>query len=302
VRAVLARPRRVVFHVGAHKTGTTMVQQCLRTHARVLYRDHRVRYVPRPDLVPMFGWGERLVADPTAFRGLLADFRADRRARVLLASYDNLCGHPFLTGRPGLYPDAPAHLEALHAELAGLDPTILLSVRPQHELIESYYLQHVNVGGSTPFGEWLRRIDLDALSWLPLVSALRSTFGPDAVRLIDFRRLRLGAEEFVRHVLDEAGIAPGLVIDRRWLGRHNPSLSAAGLELALAFNRRFRDPRERAVVRSYLQRYFSNAVDPERPTLLGAQLRADLADRYGAEYEALFAARLEPATCEREPA
>lgn len=287
-----------MFHVGAHKTGTTLVQQCLKAHAKVLYRRHRVRYVPRPELAPLLGWGERLTTDPDGFQALLADFAADRRARVLLASYDNLCGHPFVTNRPGLYPDAPVHLNALRAQLAGLDPTILLSVRPQHELIESYYLQHVNLGGATPFAEWLRRIDLDALSWQPLVSSLHATFGAPAVRLIDFRRLRDGAEAFVRHVLAEAGVAADLRIDPRWFAPHNPSLSAPGLELALELNRRFHDPRERAVVRSYLQRHYSNAARPERPQLLPAALRAELVDRYGAEYDALFGAVSRP----RQPA
>jgi len=287
-----------VFHVGAHKTGTTLVQQCLKAHARVLYRRHRVRYVPRPELVPLLGWGERLTTDPDGFQALLAEFAADRRARVLLASYDNVCGHPFVTARPGLYPDAPAQLNALRAQLAGLDTTILLSLRPQHELVESYYLQHVNLGGATPFAEWLQRIDLAALSWQPLVSSLRATFGPEAVRLIDFRRLTDGAEPFVRHVLAEAGVAADLRIDPRWFAPHNPSLSAPGLELALELNRRFRAPRERAVVRSYLQRHYSNATRPERPVLLPTALRAELADRYGAEYEDLFGAPSRP----RQPA
>jgi hypothetical protein len=66
----------------------------------------------------------------------------------------------------------------------------------------------------------------------------------------------------------------------------NPGLSGKGLSMALAARPYLHTAEERAVVRSFLQRHFSNAQHP-RPVLLTAGQRDALTARYGAEYAAL---------------
>lgn len=285
VAAMGGRRKYVTFHVGAHKTGTTIVQRYLQAHAEQLLR-HRVRYVSRADLTPHVGWGERLVADPDRLAGLLAEFRRARRPRLLLASHENVCGHPFVRRVSGLYPQASRSLDALGGLLAPFHARVLLSVRPQHELIESYYLQHVNLGGSTPFETWLCGVDLDALSWRPLVDRLGAIFGADNVEIVDFRRIADGGPEYIRHVLSRVDPGLHLPVDGTWSTPFNPSLSAKGLQLALAANRHLLPGPQRSAVRQFLQRNYSNGAAP-RPELLGAQRTAELRERYAGEYAEL---------------
>jgi hypothetical protein len=274
----------VAVHVGAHKTGTTVVQQYLRSHVRHLARQ-RVRYVGRTQLTPCVGWGERLVEHPDAVAALLAGFARNPWYRTLIASHENIVGHPFVPGRPGLYPAAGPMLESLHGVLGGYRHKIVISVRPQHELIESYYLQSVKLGRTTPFRRWLTGIDLDALSWRPLVARLDATFGAEAVEIIDFRLIRQGGQQYVRHFLGR--IDPRIRVDPLWERSANPSLSAQGLQIALAANRQAATLQDRAALRKHVQRHYSNRTQP-RPVLLGESLTRELEQRYADDYAGLF--------------
>ena len=66
--------------------------------------------------------------------------------------------------------------------------------------------------------------------------------------------------------------------------------------MALAAHPHLQTPEERALMRSFLQRHFSNATHARAVLLSNAQ-RDELAARYDAEYAALFAplGALEPA-------
>lgn len=278
------RDKRVVLHVGAHKTGTTTIQQYLLAHRESLRR-RGVRYVPRAELSPLVGWGEQLVASPDGFAALVADFGAARRERVLLASHENMCGRPFARVGAGLYADAPASIEALARMTAAHDTHVLLTIRPPHELLESFYLQGVNMGGQMRFPRWLERLDLDALSWRPLVETLRASFA--RVSVVDFGTIRAGAPAYVTDALRRVGV--DVEVDASWLRPLNPSVSELGLRLLLRGNGVLADEDDRNALRSFVQRHFNNRTG-ERPQLLDEDTRVMLRDRYAAEYAELTAA------------
>jgi hypothetical protein len=283
---VPGRNKLVAFHVGAHKTGTTVLQQYLQANPRLLRR-RRIRYASRSQLAAFVGWGERLVAEPQQLTDLLAEFERSAWCRTFVGSHENICGHPFVPGTPGLYPAAQPMVDALRRVLEPHRHKIVLSVRPQHELIESYYLQSVNLGGHLPFERWLRRIDFSALSWRPLVDALVDAFGREHVEVVDFGLIRTGQENYIKHVLTR--MDPRIDIDVTWPHQMNPSLSDRGLQMALAANPLLSSAPDRMKLRSFLQRYYSNGTYT-RPVLLGEQLTTELRDRYAGEYADLVAA------------
>ena len=282
----MSRQRRktVAFHVGAHKTGTSVVQSYLRDNARRLRR-HRLVYLHRSAMNGFVGWGDKLVDDPAPLSRRIEQIFRIPWFRVVIASHENTLGRPFEDGVAGLYPQSPQIIPVLRRVLAPYRAKVFLSIRPQVEFVESYYLQLIHQGGHQPFQEWLAAIDLEALSWRPTVDALRDAFGPDAVEILDFRQVQRDPQAYLTDFFHR--IDPALSVDVDLPAVRNPSISDKGLRLALAANPHLTSHAERRLMRVFLQDSFSN-IDYPRPVLLTDDQKTQLQQRYGAEYEALI--------------
>jgi len=272
------------LHIGAHKTATSVVQRFLREN-EAEHRPLGLQYLRRAWLSDHIGWGEKLIAKPWPVTVRMARFWVDPRFRVLVGSYENLLGRPFtLDGDGRLYPDAPRNIAALGRALARLPCKILVSIRPQPDFVESYYLQSVHEGRHESFEVWLKRVDLQALSWRPIVDCLHATFGRKRVEVIDFRLIGDGQDTFLRHVFDR--IDPGLELRFDDPTPRNRSLSDRGLAMALAANPHLRTQAERSALRRFLQQNFSNASLP-RAVLFEPEEKDRLWSAYRDEYEDL---------------
>jgi hypothetical protein len=286
VRASDANPR-MKFHIGVHKTGTTVIQQFLGTN-RPRLRARGVVYLGRGVLDGFAkNKSERDPRNgPLAMR--LAELSATGRTEVVIGSCENLVGPPFTTASDELYPKAVERIGALRRVLEPYDTTVIITVRPQADFLESYYMQTINQGGYDTFDEWFARRNLAELSWRPLVETARATFGPTAVQVIDFELLRKsGPEAYLAEFMAVAD--PGRPIEITAPEADNASLSARGLQIALAMNPLLIDKDERVATRKFLQTNFSNRSSP-RPVLLTDDQRADIERRYRADYTDLVGA------------
>ena len=273
---------RVVLHVGAHKTGSSLVQKFLRDNRKAL-SGSGIHYIPRSDMNTLVGWGKALHDKPELLRTRLEEVTAGR-AGVALASHENTLGRPFVPGTPGLYPDGPRNAKALGQILDGLDYTVVVYIRPQADFVESYYLQSLHEGGTQTFAEWTEEmIVAESLSWQPLIDALEESLGPERVVVKDFREIQHGQEEFLRRFFTAIGVDPGIPLS--YAPVRNPSISEKGMQMALAVNPLLTQPRQRKAVRVFLQKHFSNRRYP-RPALYSADERQRMSQLYDEEYRA----------------
>jgi len=282
-RTATRQTDRVVVHVGAHKTATSLVQKFLRDEPQQAI-PRGLRYISRAETNELIGWGDKVVAAPSLLRTRIGEECCTTGARYVFVSHENTLGEPFVAGQPGLYSDAARCVKGLAKALRGFDARIVLSIRPQAEFLESYYLQSIHEGGHLTFNEWLAGIDVDSISWLPVVEAITSAIGVDRLVIVDFRDLRLGQDAFLRGFFERA--MPGLEIDPHYDTVRNPSISAKGLQMALAMNQHLADAHERKAARKFLQQHFSNRKY-DRPVLLSDEQRARLSARYDEEYDML---------------
>lgn len=183
-----------------------------------------------------------------------------------------------------MYPQASEVIDALAHVSAGFETTIVLSVRPIADFVESYYLQTIHEGAAHTFDSWFAGIDANSLAWDPIVDRLDEAFGRLAVEVGDFREIESGQNRFLRGFLVRAGTEPWTVVRHRY--RSNPSISAAGLEHALARPVPPESVEERRARRRHLQTHFSNVNGP-RARPVPAEIRARLESMTAAEYERL---------------
>lgn len=275
--------RQVVYHLGAHKTGSSLLQKFMRDRAEAL-RQHRMYYVNRSEMNDYVGWGKKLLNRPTLLEHRLADAFADPWYRTVITSHENTLGPPFKPGAAHLYPRGPELVEQLARVLGWWPSRVILYVRPQDEFVESYYLQRVHQGHRQTFAEWLEEIDLDALSWRPVADALVDHFGSAHVDIVDFGLIRNGQDAFVADFFRR--IDPDNQIDPSYAPVRNASISDKGLKIALAANKHLRNDWERKALRKFLQKHFSNQGYP-RPVLFTEEEKQRLRAKYAREYEDL---------------
>lgn len=275
--------KEVVYHLGAHKTASSLLQKYMRDNGAVLRR-RRIHYVGRDEMNDLVGWGKRLLHQPERLEGRITEAFANPWHRTVIISHENTLGPPFKDGAAHLYPRGPEIIAQLARALGRWRARVFLYVRPQDEFVESYYLQRIHQGHRLSFSQWLDQLDLDALSWRPVVDALVSHFGAERVEVVDFDRIRQGQNEFIADFFRR--IDPSYEIQPDYRPVRNASISDKGLRIALAANKHLRSDWERKAMRKFLQKHFSNRSYP-RPVLLSEEQRRQLRAAYAAEYEEL---------------
>jgi hypothetical protein len=274
---------RLVIHVGAHKTGTSLVQKYFRDKPRIT-QALGIAQISRTDGDLLVDWGQYLHERPEGLRSRLEE-EAAKGPSVILFSHENTLGQPFLPDRAGLYPDAARCAEALAAICDGFDTYVVFYVRPMADFLESYYIQTVQEGLTHSFEEWYGSL-IGPHRWTPTVEALDRAFGADRVIMGDFTEMSAGQNQFMRQFMTRTGIPRPPIVEYKPI--RNPSISARGVAIALDINQYLHDDDERMLVRRFLQEHFSNQVE-DRARPMPEELRRSVTDETAAEFERLAA-------------
>lgn len=285
---------RIVLKLGAHKTGCSALQGFLNDNSGLL-QTKGIAIAKRKLIRRALGWGtseffsENFALFDQAIAGELANAR-----KAFLVVNENALGRPVVEGQRNLYPLHEDALADMHLRLKGHDTKIVYHIRSQDDFLESYYLQTIYEGAHHTFGEWISAIDLEAISWVPAVRLLQEQFGKGNVIVRDYSVERAkGQEEFLGSFLRTGhpklkfGFWRKPKFDSN-RSRSNASISARGLDIALAANKIFTTKSERRALKNLLKARFSNKNLP-RPQLFSPQLRSEIRSRYEQENAALTA-------------
>ncbi|MQW87735.1 hypothetical protein [Sinorhizobium saheli] len=165
--------KKLVIHVGAHKTATTYLQSVLLENHQLL-RANDVHFGPITASAAIAV--SKLWGTPNAME---VDDAAEELKRLLdpsksvnILSWEGFLGMPFTD--PGLYGRA-GKLMALFKHIAKAEQiAVMLYVRRQDTFLNSYYIQTLKEGlGHSPRA-FFRTISMATLDWIALVEELES--------------------------------------------------------------------------------------------------------------------------------
>ncbi len=289
----------MVVHFGAHKTGTTVIQSALRDNADTLATRGIGVIEPRHPVMSEIRLGaanRRLAAkgavrdEPDTFVPLVAT--AERTGHpVVVVSHEALLG-PQLP-RPGyaegvpMYGFAPGRFRTLR-DTTTAPIRAVIYIRGQAGFLRSQYAQWLKKGIPLDFEAWLDTLDLEALSWRPVVEAAAEAFGRDQVVIKGFQLSAIGVE---RHVGEFFTEVVGTAAPTGELEIRNPnlSLSATGVRLARAVADVPLEIADRRVVAAFLASRFAMSEGREPFDPLAPVVKDRLAALYDAENEAILA-------------
>jgi len=278
-----SRQQSVIFHLGAHKTGTSLVQKFMRDNSDKL-KKLNIHYISRTETNTLVGWGQQLINNPNMLRErILEEF--SEGARNVIVSHENILGRPFVKNASSLYPKCDASLTALGKVCHDIDYKVLWYIRSQESFLESYYLQLIHQAKHCLFDDWLDTINLENISWKPACDSIRKRFGKENVNIAPFEEIHSGQAAFLRNFFLRAQL--DVKIDTNYKPMRNLSIGDKGLKIALAVNKFMITGKEKKLMRIFLQKHFSNRDYP-RPLLLDDAYKLAIRHKWADEYESLI--------------
>jgi hypothetical protein len=280
--------RRILLHIGAHKTGSSVVQSLLKAESsrlrwqgfgyeRAFYRLGRLLAHRSP-----------LPADEREAVRLELEARLDGRPEpTIIGSSESLFGDPFIC-----YANVRQVAEDLRALLAGWDVEIVACIRRQDEFVESLYHQHVKQGGALTFEQFARSHDIGAYRWDELLGEYAAVFGREHLSVCCYDVVFRPPGDVIAAMFPPVARAGFRTRARPEVV--NPSLSRKGLELALRCNGML-TPDERKAFRGFLERTFPRAAGESHALFTAAQ-REELLRTYAPSNRRCFEAFLRGGT------
>lgn len=196
---------------------------------------------------------------------------------LAVLSFENILGSFDLTRNSVPYPHAAAVIRHIAEAFSDRRVRIFLAIRSLDRFLESSYLQRVTTRRETrSFEQYLKEIDVPALSWLPLVRAVESVVGPEDTILWEYERFFSDEPEIWNALLDRPDAEAILTNPAR---RNNHSLSARGLTVMRSVNK-IGTPKVAKKLRKFIKRYFSRGTESNSPNLLCDASRLQLIENY----------------------
>jgi hypothetical protein len=274
------KSKKLFFHIGAHKTGTTLLQNILE-----LFKDD----MQKMDLCYDSEWGHLLVEslsrksfDRSDLLSLKEAFRERCRMiseTTIVFSNENFFGDPFKN-----YENFSKIAHGLREVTEGFETHLVMGVRRQDTFVESLYHQYVKQGGDKNLEDFADMTDFLSFDWWSLTEVCRRLFGEKQIHVFPFEMILGNRNTFLNMFFNILGRDTKFKI--RNLPVFNPSYSWKGLEIARISNA-FLDERERAKLRDFLQKNFAKAPE-EAFALLEEQERYQLLSSYKTSNYKLF--------------
>lgn len=273
-----SNPQTVWVHIGAPKTGTTLLQNQLLENPDRLSA-HSIGYDGEG-----YWLGVKLAAEsplPAEELKLQQEkWRAQIRRRpesVVILSSESLIG-----AQNCPWTNSAAVARDLRSILAGFEVKIIFCTRRLDSFYESLYHQFIKEGGALTIEEYQTAYPAERFEWDKLLKGYADCFGADAIRVINFETAIRNPGRYVEYAFGDLGVP--LSFDVGEVPRENPSYNELGLQLALRCNPLL-NPEEKLKLRGFLQANFpkrsgdkfSVIADEERQRL--CRLDEELQDR-----------------------
>jgi hypothetical protein len=265
--------REIYFHIGAHKSASTTIQDNLRLNKGLLFESVDLIAVvasdyPRSDFFRFFlelSSGAIDVNDSHGFQSALDRARVSFDEIIsslspgapIFFSYEGFMGYCRLHEYKTLYPHSRYAFMAIKAIAVNYSVKILFVVRRQSSYIESCYMQQIKVGRVLDFNTYFASLNLSGFSWLRIANEASEIFGSENIKILPFELISYkGVFEFICEIIyflvgKDVSALPFELADKA-----NESLSGKGLELCLAAYPLLDDVRDRKKLREFIAKQF----------------------------------------------
>jgi hypothetical protein len=206
------RPKKIIFHCGSAKTGSTTIQNFLWAHREILAAK-AIHYCPRfvrQNNVDSLNLALRAMRRAStkdqaikAGRARLKSLFEDQGFHTVIVSNESALGDPFVDSLPGFFPLLEAALEAAQKMFAPYAVVPVFFVRDQATLLPSFYGQRIRQGAAYSLGDYAARALPCDLSWGPVFEKLGESFGQQALEIHKFEDLVQSPADYTTNLFSQ---------------------------------------------------------------------------------------------------
>ncbi|SKA73924.1 hypothetical protein SAMN02745704_00556 [Paucidesulfovibrio gracilis DSM 16080] len=233
--------KKILFHIGTPKTGTTTLQNTVMNHAELL-RKHGVHVTPRATLNEV-----QLMLQDNMDSGVdnLPAIKKIIQSELKCKEDILLMSHEAFAGVSYIHPNSIADMYAGH--LARLfednEVKIIVYLRRQDLFMESRYTQSVKNGLDLSFADYLGLHAGNHNDWGHLVDAYAAHFGVENIIVKAYERSELKDGDIVADFVDTVGL-PDALLSMLSTGsmsaeQQNTSYNGHALKVHRVFNQQF---------------------------------------------------------------
>jgi hypothetical protein len=289
------------LHLGAHKTGSTIVQKTFQ-EAFASGNVEGIAYVPlsqmRRNVTPLLLGSVKRIAllkrvDLRPCQQFLTTALGSSPA-ILLSDENLLGGLGDFMRVPGMYPRAGEHLSRLVGMFSGEPEVVIyLCIRDYPGWLESVYLQILKKAKVRlpSFDEFMANIQLDSVSWLSLCRRLLRAVPGSRIVLWCYQDFAADNQTVIDGIAGEIGIAGMRVTSERG----NSSLSKLAHGLLMSAKRDGVRPEDIPRLVRFVKSRFSVRRGYSKPSLMEPSYSIPLLERYASDVSSLRA--LEEVDC-----
>lgn len=271
-----SEPQKIIFHAGAHKTATTLLQSWIEINRDKLLQSDLSACNPKDLQGSKFDRfcfelskpRTRTISTNDAIDTLLNTWHATGRASTLLVSKENMLGE---AGR--LYINAKYVLSELADSKVKDCIFFVFYIRRNDHFIESHILQQYSHGKQVSVSDVIHLIQ--DRSWSSVIDEIELNF-PGRVSVEFFERISRGPRSYIERFCSLCGIEKSVVENSRIpsFREQNRSLSSTGLNLLLELWNTVSDDKRIDLFEKI--REIHHTGTSERPSLLSDKVRHEL--------------------------
>ncbi len=236
--------QKIIFHLGAHRTGSTYIQKLFAKNRFLFEREdiffeyfHEVKGL-RKAVVYARSLARRgkHEAFKNAFQPVLnyLELTCSKPYKTIFLSYEGLLGELDLSSSRHIYPASRKILQEVNTVMKDKDITVVFCVRNYSDFIESTYKYIVRDGSSKNFEGYLEAIEFEKISWVPVIEALTDIFGKDKVVVWSFENFSANRGDIINWMFAQAGMSNHFLSELEFSQESaNASSSQKALELML---------------------------------------------------------------------
>lgn len=271
--------KRLVIHIGAHKTGSTLIQETLDMHSRDLvfqdiWFDRKFSYNLSLELMGKSPLGQVLLYDVAN--------KLEKHHSVAQQSTIFWSSEGFFGDFTHNYANLVAVAKDLQELVQNYEVTLVAFVRRQDTFVESAFQQMVKQGQVSKFLEFQEKVDIQSFDWFRLISHYKQIFPKATLYVFPYEMILREQNAAIKTVLSILGASLDIPVTKA----SNPSLSDTGVKLA-KWLRYVPSDKIRHVLKKSLQRAFPKP--PHQPfNILEPARREALLHYYAEGNAALF--------------
>jgi hypothetical protein len=239
------------IHIGTHKTGTTEIQNLLKTSSGLVKDNKRLIYIQPNEIFNAISKQQVSSDDLSAkLQNYISQYISKNSIEgeyedIVVISYENFSGIA-LSGYKNSNAIAKTIFNAV--KLINPDSVIIVYLRRQDQFIESLYTQYIHQGKSWFFNEFLSKFDSDSFNWEKLVTDYSEYFELKNIRIGFYDKSKLLEGDLIKDFSSKIDFE----LEQLDFSGKNNGYTREALEIARICNETF-DPNEKKKLRALLQ-------------------------------------------------